>query len=103
MSNKKNYRLIKCQNCDYYFISKTAHKTLYCDEIFKDGKTCKEYAENLAFNRTFANDPVCKRYRNLNKQASLSNNHANAELFEKYKTECGIKIKDCQSNKISAE
>lgn len=107
MNNKKSFRLIKCQNCDYYFIPKTAHKTLYCDEIFENGKTCKEYAESLAFSKTFSNDPVCKRYRNryrnLSKQASLSNNPANAELFEKYKTEGGIKIKDYQSNKISAE
>ena len=107
INNKKSFRVIKCKNCDYYFIPKTAHKTLYCDEIFENGKTCKEYAENLAFGRNFANDPVCKRYRNryknLQKQASLSNNPKSKELFESYKTDGKIKIKSYQNGKISSE
>ena len=107
MNNKKSFRVIKCKNCDYYFIPKTAHKTLYCDEIFENGKTCKEYVENLAFGRNFANDPVCKRYRNryknLQKQASLSNNPKSKELFESYKTDGKIKIKSYQNGKISGQ
>lgn len=107
MNNKKSFRVIKCKNCDYYFIPKTAHKTLYCDEIFENGKTCKEYVENLAFGRNFANDPVCKRYRNryknLQKQASLSNNPKSKELFEAYKIKGKIKIKSYQNSKISGQ
>ena len=107
MNNKKSFRVIKCKNCDYYFIPKTAHKTLYCDEIFENGKTCKEYVENLAFGKNFANDPVCKRYRNryknLQKQASLSNNPKSKELFEAYKIEGKIKIKSYQSGEICGE
>ena len=103
----KSFRLVQCQNCGYYFIPKTAHTTLYCDEIFENGKTCKEYANSFAYSRTFANDPVCKRYRNryknLQKQASLSNNTENTKLFESYKTEGKLKIKSYQNGKISSE
>jgi hypothetical protein len=107
LNNKKSFRLIKCQNCDYYFIPKTAHKTLYCDEIFEDGKTCKEYAESLAFSRTFANDPVCKRYRsrykNLQKQASLSNNPEVQTLYDKYKIDGAKMLEKYQQGKITSE
>ena len=105
MNNKKSFRVIKCKNCDYYFIPKTAHKTLYCDEIFENGKTCKEYAENLAFGRNFANDPVCKRYRNryknLQKQASLSNNPKVLALYENYKVTGSVMLDKYQHGKIS--
>lgn len=104
---QKIFRLIKCQNCDYFSIPKKAHKTLYCDVIFEDGKTCKEYAESLAFSRIFANDPVCKRYRNryrnLNKQASLSNNSEVQILYEKYKSDGSKMLEKYRHGKITAE
>ena len=107
MNNKKSFRVIKCKNCDYYFIPKTAHKTLYCDEIFENGKTCKEYVENLAFGRNFANDPVCKqyrnRYKNLQKQASLSNNPAVTELYKSYKKDGSKYLKNYKLGKISSD
>ena len=34
----------KCQYCGGYFIPKTKRKTLYCDRIIRDGKTCKQIA-----------------------------------------------------------
>lgn len=91
VNNKKSFRIIKCKNCDYYFIPKTAHKTFYCDEIFKSNLTCKEYAEKFYSSRNYENDIVCKKYRNryknLNKQASISNNPKVLALYEKYKVE----------------
>ena len=107
MNNRKSFRIIKCKNCDYYFIPKTAHKTLYCDEIFENGKTCKEYVENLAFGRNFANDPLCKRYRNryknLQKQASLSSNPNVLPLYEKYKVIGAVMLDKYQHGKISSK
>ncbi len=105
--NIKNFRIVKCQNCDSYFIPKTGHKTLYCDEIFEDGKTCKEYAESLAFSRKLANDPVCKhyrnRYKNLQKQASNSNTPDSRNLYERYKLEGAQMLDNYQKGKINAE
>lgn len=37
----------RCQYCGRYFIPKTKKKTLYCDRILKDGKTCKEWGPVL--------------------------------------------------------
>ena len=34
----------KCQYCGGYFVPKTKRKTLYCDRIIRDGKTCKQIA-----------------------------------------------------------
>lgn len=36
-----------CQFCGRYFIPKTRKKTLYCDRIVRDGKTCKQIAPYL--------------------------------------------------------
>ena len=33
----------RCHCCGRYFIPKTKKKTLYCDRILKDSKTCKEW------------------------------------------------------------
>ena len=39
--------IAKCQYCGGYFLPKTRRKTLYCDRIIRDGKTCKEIAPQL--------------------------------------------------------
>lgn len=36
-----------CECCGRYFIPKTKKKTLYCDRVLKDGKSCKELAPSL--------------------------------------------------------
>ena len=40
-------RICKCQFCGRYFVPRTKHKTLYCDRVIRDGKTCKEIAPYL--------------------------------------------------------
>ena len=40
-------RILKCQFCGRYFVPRTKHKTLYCDHVIRDGKTCKEIAPYL--------------------------------------------------------
>lgn len=42
VSKKPN--IAKCQYCGRYFFPKTKRKTLYCDRIIRDGKTCKQIA-----------------------------------------------------------
>ncbi len=61
-----------CQCCGQYFVPKTKSKTIYCDRILKDGKTCKHWGPILkhklesrdtvigAFDR--ANRRMYKRY-----------------------------------------
>ena len=105
MNYKNSFRIVKCKNCNIYFIPKTAHKTLYCDNIFKDGLTCKEFADKVSSSRTYANDPICKKYRNryknLSKQASISNNPEVLALYERYKVDGAIMLDRYKHDEIS--
>ena len=85
--NYKHFRMQICLNCGKYFFPRTAHKTLYCDNVFENGKTCKECASINAYEKTVKNDPLLKKYRNkyknLNKALSNSNN---AKFWDLYQT-----------------
>ena len=105
MNYKNSFRIVKCKNCNHYFIPKTAHKALYCDNIFKDGLTCKKFADKFSSSRTYANDPICKKYRNryknLSKQASISNNPEVLALYERYKVDGAIMLDRYKHDEIS--
>ena len=85
MNNDLSIR--KCANCGKYFIPKTMHDTKYCDEIFKDNKTCKEIGRELAFKEKLDKNPLLKtyrtRYQTLSKQASERDTHEMYEYFKK--------------------
>ena len=51
-------RICKCQFCGRYFVPRTKHKTLYCDRIVRDGKTCKEIAPYLKHKEKIAANKV---------------------------------------------
>lgn len=42
-----NYNVQQCKCCGDFFVARTKKKTLYCDRVFDDGKTCKEYGPKL--------------------------------------------------------
>lgn len=106
-NNKKNFRICKCENCGYYFMPKTTRPTKYCDQIYENGKTCKEYANNMAFGRDYNNDPVCikyrNRYKNLQKQARESNKFRTTELYEKYQIDGPTYLDKYKLGKITAQ
>ena len=62
LNNKKSFRIVRCKNCNYYFMPKTSHKTLYCDDIYENNKTCKEYANSISSTKTYESDEICKKY-----------------------------------------
>jgi hypothetical protein len=57
-----NPNIAKCQFCGRYFVPKTRKKTLYCDRIIKDGKTCKQRAPRLKHKERAAANHVLKEY-----------------------------------------
>lgn len=65
-------RICKCQFCGRYFVPRTKHKTLYCDRIVRDGKTCKEIAPYLKHKERIA----------ANKVLSLFN-HAKGTMYQR--------------------
>lgn len=107
LNNKKSFRLVRCGICNYYFIPKTSHNTLYCDELYEDNKTCKEYANLISSTKTYEADDLCKKYRNryknLHKQASLSSNPKVSLLYERYKLEGTKMLEKYQRGKITDE
>ena len=51
-----------CQCCGRFFIPKTKKKTLYCDRVIKDGKTCKELGPRLKHKRAAMNQKVIEEF-----------------------------------------
>lgn len=51
-----------CHCCGRFFISKTKKKTLYCDRVLRDGKTCKELAPYLKHKRAARNEKVIREF-----------------------------------------
>ena len=51
-----------CECCGRYFIPKTRKKTLYCDRVIKNGKTCKELAPAQKHKLQAKNDEVIQAF-----------------------------------------
>lgn len=52
----------RCRCCGRYFIPKTNKKTLYCDRILKDGKTCKEWGPVLKHRKAVRDHEVIEAF-----------------------------------------
>lgn len=50
----ENPNVAWCKCCGRYFIPKTKKQTKYCARIIRNGKTCKELAPVLKYNRDLA-------------------------------------------------
>ena len=57
-----NPNVAKCQCCGKFFIPKTRKKTLYCDRILRNGKTCKELAPMLKHRRDARGNEVIQAF-----------------------------------------
>ena len=57
-----NPNIAVCQHCGRYFVPKTKKKTLYCDRIVKDGKTCKQIAPYLTYKRKAASNRIISEF-----------------------------------------
>lgn len=55
-------RICKCQFCGRYFAPRTKHKTLYCDRIVRNGKTCKQMAPYLKRKERIAASRVLSQF-----------------------------------------
>jgi hypothetical protein len=51
-----------CQYCGRFFIPKTRKRTIYCDRIIRDGKTCKQIAPNMTHRERTASSRVLTEY-----------------------------------------
>lgn len=107
LTYKSSFRIQRCQNCGKYFIPKTAHPTLFCDEIYQNNSTCKQIGSELRHQKTLEKDSILqeyrKRYQNLASEASKSDNPIIKQMYEDYKKEGLIMRKNYIKNKITEE
>lgn len=58
----------QCQHCGRYFVPKTKRRTLYCDRVIRDGRTCKELGPAQKHKRAAENNEVIEAFdRNMRK------------------------------------
>lgn len=104
---RRGLKISICKNCGKYFIPQTAHKTIYCDSIYRGNKTCKQIGAELTHKRTLKKDKLLedyrKRYQNLAGEASKSDNPIIKEMYEQYKKEGTTMRKQYIMDKISAK
>lgn len=79
LSISKNV-IVKCNNCEDYFIPQSQNDEIYCDKVFKNGKTCKEIGKSKSFSQKQAQE---RPYDKLKKVITdrLRNNKKYKELY----------------------
>ena len=99
-----NNKIIKCKNCDKYFIPNNLKETKYCNNIYKNNKTCKQIGKEITYKNSLKNDKLLNMYRKRYLSLASSVSHYGTESainrFEKYKKEGAIIRKKYLNNEI---
>ena len=92
---QNKFSIKKCENCGKYFIPKRKSNEIYCENIFKNNLTCRDYAPKMKYRKNIETDKIknlnykfgqrytmkIKREEKYNKRELLRRE------FEKYKEE----------------
>lgn len=101
VGNHKNIKI--CANCGSLFIPLIRSDEIYCDNILKNGKSCKQ----LGYENKVNSDEFLKTYRkiyktqNARKQRNKKNIPDVEERFKKWHIYAKDQLKLCQSGNIS--
>lgn len=83
----------RCRCCGRYFIPKTNKRTLYCDRILKDEKTCKAWGPVLKHRKTVQGHEVIEAFDRVKRK-----------MYKRYeRAEYGINQKPSEKNLNYAE
>ena len=101
---KYGVRPIVCQNCGKLFFPHSRSDEIYCNNIFKNGKTCK----TLGYEMKIEADQIMKEYRRIYKMQNARkqrNQHKRNisgcfEIWSKYAKQA---LKLCQNGEITLE
>ena len=103
----KRHIIKQCKNCGRYFIPKNLRDIKYCNNIFKNNKTCKELGKQLSYKKSLKNDKLLdmyrKRYLSLASSVSHYGTEKAIEKFENYKKEGAVMKKKYLNKEISAK
>jgi len=68
-----------CQFCGRYFIPKTRKKTLYCDRVVRNGRTCKQVAPHLTRKEKIAASRVLTVFKQVKDRMEKRYNRTGAD------------------------
>ena len=103
-ARKYKVKPTKCQNCGKLFFPHSRSDEIYCNYIFKNGKTCKE----LGYEMKVAADQIMKEYRRIYKMQNarkLRNQQKRniAACFDEWTAFAKQKLKVCQNGEITLD
>ena len=102
LSISKNIKILRCKNCNRYFIPDTNHNTKYCDFLFDEKRTCKEIGSQRTYDKKLENDELLKlyrkRYKDLAHQAAHTNSNSKSNQMYKYYKKDGPIMKNKYKN-----
>lgn len=103
----KRHLIKQCKNCRRYFIPKNLRNIKYCNNIFKDNKTCKELGKQLSYKKSLKDDELLdmyrKRYLSLASSVSHYSTEKAIERFENYKKDGAVMKKKYLDKEINGK
>jgi hypothetical protein len=93
----------KCHNCGKYFVPLTRNDEIYCDNVFNNGRTCKQ----TGYENKIKSDEILKEYRRAYKNKNAykqrdKNKNPNAEKeFKNWVYAAKLKLGDCKEGLIT--
>ena len=86
---RKNATIRQCQNCGKFFIPENLNNTKYCNNIYKNKKTCMELGKEITYKKSLKNDALLQKYRRRYMSLASNVSHYGADTaiakFEEYK------------------
>lgn len=84
------FEIKKCKNCGKYFVPEKRTDELYCNNIYEDGRTCKEIGSFKVKQKMINDDDDLRTYRNVYQKLLLRtrrnpDNIQYEKEFEKFK------------------
>ena len=61
--SNKHHVIKKCKNCGRYFIPEDLRDIKYCNNIFKNNKTCKQLEKQISYKKSLKDDKLLDMYR----------------------------------------
>ena len=106
-TSDKHHIIKQCKNCGRYFIPENLRDIKYCNNIFKDNKTCKELGKQLSYKKSLKDDKLLdmyrKRYLSLASSVSHYGTEKAIEKFENYKKKGAVMKKKYLDKEISGK
>jgi len=102
---KSGVTINKCANCGDYFVPLTRSNEVYCNNIFSNGRNCKQ----IGYENKINNDDVFKEYRkayknkNAYKQRTKNHNQNAEKEFKQWVYAAKLKLGECQDKIITLD